>query len=159
MHVYILFAHPSRESFCRSVLWTFTRGLTAAGHTFEIGDLYEMGFASEMDTVQYRREVGMIPDAPVPEDVRAEQRHSRVRVKRAIVICTAGHTVEHLEETGIADAIRRIMLNDRLLGVGIGEAAMVGYGQADNARRGIHETSIHIVPGCAGRCGVLVDGV
>jgi NAD(P)H dehydrogenase (quinone) len=32
--------------------------------------------------------------------------------------------VEHLEEIGIAESMRRIMLNDRLLGVGVKEAHM-----------------------------------
>jgi NAD(P)H dehydrogenase (quinone) len=43
---------------------------------------------------------------------------------QAMVICSAGHTVGHLEETGIAESMRRIMLNDRLLGVGVKEARM-----------------------------------
>ncbi len=40
MHVYVLFAHPSSSSFCRLVLEAFIRGLTDAGHTFEVGNLY-----------------------------------------------------------------------------------------------------------------------
>ncbi|MBW2409369.1 MAG: flavodoxin family protein, partial [Deltaproteobacteria bacterium] len=34
------------------------------------------------------------------------------------------HPEEHLEETGIAESMRRIMLNDRLLGIGAKEARM-----------------------------------
>lgn len=169
MHIYIIFTHPSPDSFNREVLHAFIRGLDAAGHVYEIGDLYRMGFKSEMDIEQYRREVGSNPDAPLPDDVveehekvsRAdalvfiypdwwsdcpaklkgwfdrvwshgyayyydtnEQRHSKISVKKALVICTAGHTVEHLEETGIALSMRRIMLYDRLLGIGVKEARM-----------------------------------
>ncbi len=169
MHVYIVFAHPSRDSFNRSVLDTFTRGLKDAGHTYEIGDLYRMGFKSEMDPVQYQREVGLDPVAPVPDDVKAEQekidradglafiypvwwsdcpaklkgwfdrvwtygyayfydeneaRYTQIDIRKAIVICSAGHPVEHLEKTGIAESMRRIVLNDRLLGIGIKEAQM-----------------------------------
>jgi len=40
------------------------------------------------------------------------------------VICAAGHTVEHLEEIGIAESMRRVMLQDRLNGVGIPEVRM-----------------------------------
>jgi NAD(P)H dehydrogenase (quinone) len=36
----------------------------------------------------------------------------------------AGHTRSHLEETGIAESMRRIMLDDRLLGVGVAQTAM-----------------------------------
>ena len=54
----------------------------------------------------------------------SEQRHTRIKIKKAIVICPAGHTADHLEETGIAGSMRSIMLKDRLLGVGVGEATM-----------------------------------
>lgn len=60
MNVYVVFAHPSRQSFSHCVMQAFTRGLADAGQ----------------------------------------------------------HSVEHLEETGIAESMRRIMVNDRLLGVG-----------------------------------------
>jgi NAD(P)H dehydrogenase (quinone) len=142
MHVYVLFAHPSTASFCSSVLEAFARGLQDAGHSYEVGDLYRMGFRSEMDVEQYHREVGRDPDAPIPYDVRkeqekidgadalafvypvwwsdcpaklkgwfdrvftygyayfydeAEQRYTRIQMQKAIVICSAGHTTEHLE--------------------------------------------------------------
>jgi NAD(P)H dehydrogenase (quinone) len=169
MHVYILFAHPSRESFNRAVLDCFTQGLQDAGHSYEIGDLYRMGFEANMDLDQYQREVGLDPAVPVSEDVRAEQekvnrsdalafiypvwwsdcpailkgwfdrvltygyayfyddneeRKTEIDLKKAVVICSAGHTVEHLEEIGIAESMERIMLQDRLLGVGVKEARM-----------------------------------
>jgi NAD(P)H dehydrogenase (quinone) len=169
MHVYILFAHPNKKSFNRAVLDAFTRGLRDTGHTYEIGDLYEMGFISEMDVDQYEREVGLDPEAPIPNDVKIEQekidradalafiypvwwsdcpsklkgwfdrvltygyayfydeneeRYTEIEIKKAIVICSAGHTLEHLEEIGIAESMKRIMLNDRLLGVGVKEARM-----------------------------------
>lgn len=73
MHAYIVFAHPSRESFTWKVLQSFVRGLEEAGHTYEIGDLYEMDFKTDMDLEQYERETGMDPEAPVPGDVRIEQ--------------------------------------------------------------------------------------
>jgi NAD(P)H dehydrogenase (quinone) len=169
MHVYILFAHPSRQSFNRAVLASFCAGLADAHHTYEVGDLYEMGFEVALDLAQYEREVGLDPEAPVPPDVQAEQekiaradalafiypvwwsdcpavlkgwfdrvftygyayyyddaenRHTEIAVKKAVVICSAGHTEAHLEETGIAGSMRHIMLNDRLLGVGVQSATM-----------------------------------
>ncbi len=169
MHVYILFAHPSENSFNKEVLETFVKGLEDAGHTHEIGDLYRMDFESDMDLAQYEREVGLDPQAPVPDDVRAEQekvnqadalafiypvwwsdcpaklkgwfdkvwsygyayfyddneeRFTQINIQKSLVICSAGHPEEHLEETGIAESMRRIMLNDRLLGIGVREARM-----------------------------------
>jgi NAD(P)H dehydrogenase (quinone) len=73
MKIYIVFAHPSHDSFTYGVLEKFTGGLTDAGHTFDICDLYEMDFQTDMDLDQYKRETGPYPDAPVPNDVRIEQ--------------------------------------------------------------------------------------
>lgn len=173
MHIYIIYSHPAKHSFCRLVLNAFTKGLKEAGHSHEIGDLYRMNFRSEMVEIQYQREVGLDPNAPVPEDVLMEQqkversdalvfiyplwwsdcpaklkgwfdrvwtygyayfynqddqRFTRINIEKALVICPAGHTVDHLEETGIAESMRKIMLQDRLLGVGVKEARMVILG-------------------------------
>ncbi|MBI5029762.1 MAG: NAD(P)H-dependent oxidoreductase [Chloroflexi bacterium] len=169
MHVYIVFCHPSKKSFTFSVLESFVAGLREAGHTFTIGDLYEMNFQSDMDLEQYNRETSFEPSLPVPDDVATEQakiaqanalvfiypvwwsdcpaklkgwfdrvwtfgyaytyesdghKSSHIGIAKALVICPAGHPVEHLEETGIAQSMRRIMLDDRLGGVGIENAKM-----------------------------------
>jgi NAD(P)H dehydrogenase (quinone) len=169
MNVYIVFAHPSEDSFNSEVLDAFAKGLRDAGHTYEIGDLYRMDFKAEMDLEQYQREVGLDPDVPVPADVKAEQekinradalvfiypvwwsdcpaklkgwfdrvltygyayfydqneeRYTQIQIKKALVICSAGHTLEHLEKIGIAESMKRIMLDDRLLGAGVKEAQM-----------------------------------
>jgi putative NADPH-quinone reductase len=49
---------------------------------------------------------------------------STIKIKKALVIYPAGHTVEHLEEIGIAECMRRVMIEDCLLGVGVKEAHM-----------------------------------
>ena len=73
MHVYVLFAYPSKASFTHEVFEAFTRGLGEAGHTFEIGDLYEMNFRTDMDLEHYTRESSLDTGGPIPEDVKAEQ--------------------------------------------------------------------------------------
>ena len=169
MKIYVVFAHPSKQSFTREVLDEFKRGLQKAGHLIEIGDLYQMNFKTDMDIEQYTRETGGDPDAPLPEDVRHEHakinaadalafiypvwwsdcpaklkgwfdrvltfgyaytyedgKHSssKIEIQKALVICPAGHPVEYLEKAGIAESMRRVMLNDRLLGVGVKVAQM-----------------------------------
>jgi NAD(P)H dehydrogenase (quinone) len=179
MHVYVVFAHPSKQSFTWEVLGAFTRGLRDAGHTFEVGDLYKMDFQTDMDLAQYEREVGGDPGAPLPEDVRMEQAKidradglafvypvwwsdcpaklkgwfdrvlafgyaydyaddgthvTKIAVEKALALCPAGHPVEHLEEIGVAESMRRVMLGDRLLGVGVKEAHMeILGGMVENA--------------------------
>lgn len=52
------------------------------------------------------------------------ERRTQISIKKALVICAAGHPLDHLEEIGIAKSMRTIMLNDRLLGIGVQEAKM-----------------------------------
>jgi NAD(P)H dehydrogenase (quinone) len=197
MRVYVVFAHPSRGSFTWEVLSAFLRGLRDAGHCFEVGDLYEMDFLTDMDLPQYERETGLDPEASIPEDVRAEQEKiakadalafvypvwwsdcpaklkgwfdrvwtygyayvyengghavSRIGVDKALVICPAGHTVEHLEEIGIAESMRRVMLNDRLRGVGVEDARMeilggmvaAAMGEGEQVRRENLDRAYHL---------------
>ena len=51
-------------------------------------------------------------------------RESCIHPKKALVICSAGHTVENLEETGIAESMRCIILKDRLQNVGFTDVNM-----------------------------------
>jgi len=44
MNVLTIYAHPNPKSFCHAVLEQFTKGLTDAGHSNEIVDLYAIGF-------------------------------------------------------------------------------------------------------------------
>lgn len=169
MHIYVVFAHPSHQSFTHEVLEAFLRGLDEGGHTHELGDLYTMDFKTDMDLDEYMRETGGDAAAPLPADVVAEHqkieradglgfvypvwwsdcpaklkgwfdrvlsygyayiyddgehRTSRIEIGKAVVICPAGHSIDHLDEIGIADAMRRVMVDDRLLGVGIKTAHM-----------------------------------
>ena len=51
-------------------------------------------------------------------------RSSRLRVRKALAITVAGHPLELLTETGMVEAMTRVMVGDRLLGVGIPEARL-----------------------------------
>ena len=175
MHVYIVFAHPTKRSFTGDVLAEFCRGLEDGDHSYEIGDLYEMDFGTDMSLDEYNREMnvyGNRPALPVPPDVQAEHAKiekadglvfvfpvwwsdcpgklkgwfdrvwvcgytyvyetyaiSGLEIDRALVLCTAGHTLEHLEETGIAESMRCIYLNDRLRPeIGVARTDMVVLG-------------------------------
>jgi NAD(P)H dehydrogenase (quinone) len=73
MKVFIVYAHPCRESLTREVLESFCAGLLSAGHSFEISDLYAMDFRCELSEAEYRREAFYRRELPLPDDVRAEQ--------------------------------------------------------------------------------------
>ncbi len=191
MHIYIVFAHPSRRSFTGDVLVEFCRGLEDGGHSYEIGDLYEMDFRTDMSLDEYNREMnvyGNRPDLPVPPDVQAEHAKiekadglvfvfpnwwsdcpaklkgwfdrvcvcgytyvyeneeypmSGLEVDRALVLCTAGHTCEHLEETGILESMRCIYLNDRLRPeIGVAWTDMVVLGGMGEVEESIRQENL-----------------
>ncbi|MDZ7724583.1 MAG: NAD(P)H-dependent oxidoreductase [candidate division KSB1 bacterium] len=169
MHLYILYAHSGRNTFCRAVLGAFRRGLSDSGHTSEIHDLCRTDSNCRLNPVEYIRETGLEPEAPVPEDIKREheriakadalgfiyplwwsdvaavlkgwfdrvwtygyacfyaadkQRTTKINIAKAVLLCSAGHTAKHLETTGIAKSMRQIMIQDRLLGVGVKHAGM-----------------------------------
>ena len=73
MKVFVVYAHPSADSFCREARDSFIAGLESAGHSWVISDLYAMGFASDMSEAEYLREAHYRREIPVPDDVRREQ--------------------------------------------------------------------------------------
>ena len=64
-----------------------------------------------------------------------DQRQSKVKPKKAIVLCTAGHTNEDLELTEIAQSMKFIMIKDRLNNVGICDVKMEILGGTTNASK------------------------
>ena len=73
MNVFIVYCHPSTDSFTREVKDSFIAGLESAGHSYILSDLYAMNFASDMSEEEYKREAFYRRELPVPDDVRAEQ--------------------------------------------------------------------------------------
>jgi NAD(P)H dehydrogenase (quinone) len=154
MHIFIVYCHPSKQSFTFRVKNEFIRGLTEAGHSYEISDLYGMHFNAEFTEREYLRDGFYNENGAIDEDVLCEQRKilaadaivfiypvfwteapaklvgwfdrvwtcgfaygSSPRMKqldKALVIATAGKTMESLDETGEAQAITTVMLGDRI---------------------------------------------
>lgn len=73
MHVFIVYAHPSEDSFTYHAKQQFVKGLIDNGHTYEISDLYKMGFNPLMNEYEYLRESNYRHDLPLQSDVVAEQ--------------------------------------------------------------------------------------
>lgn len=51
-------------------------------------------------------------------------RTTQLRIRKALALCPAGHTDEKLDALGLREAHHRVMIEDRLLGVGIPEAQL-----------------------------------
>jgi NAD(P)H dehydrogenase (quinone) len=154
MLVFIVYAHPSGDSFTRHVRDRFIEGLKSAGHSYILSDLYRMNFKTDMDEAEYRREAFYRRETPPAEDVIREQEkinaadaivfiypvfwtgapaklkgwfdrvwtygfaygenRTMKRLERALAICSAGNTMEYFHQTGLLEAMKKVMLNDRL---------------------------------------------
>ena len=73
MQVFIVYAHPSEDSFTHEALDSFIAGLQSAGHSYIISDLYKMNFITDMSASEYQREAYYRKEMPVPDDVINEQ--------------------------------------------------------------------------------------
>jgi len=153
MKVFIVYCHPSDDSFTREVRDSFIAGLESAGHSYILSDLYKMNFITDMSGDEYLREAHYKREMPVPDDVRAE--HENINssdaiafiypvfwteapaklvgwfdrvwtfgfaygdnrgmkvLEKGLALCVAGNTLEHFESTGLGEAMKRVMLNDR----------------------------------------------
>ena len=83
MKVFIVYAHPSEDSFTRNVRDSFIKGLEAAGNAYVLSDLYKMGFVTDMSEDEYLREANYREDLPIPNDVLIEQ--NKINSSDAIV--------------------------------------------------------------------------
>jgi NAD(P)H dehydrogenase (quinone) len=153
MNVFIVYCHPSVDSFTYYVKEEFIKGLLDSGNKYVISDLYKMKFNSEISEEEYIREANYNCNLPVSSDVKREQEkinesnaitfiypvfwteapsklvgwfdrvwtygfaygeRSMKKLDRALVLCIAGRTIEHLNQHGHLESMQNIMLGDRI---------------------------------------------
>lgn len=74
MNIFIVYCHPSSNSFTFKVKESFIRGITDAGHSFVISDLYFMGFNSVFSESEYLREAFYDDTKELADDILIEQK-------------------------------------------------------------------------------------
>ena len=155
MKIFIVYCHPSEDSFTKNMCDAFIRGVTDSGNEYIISDLYKMGFQTDMTEEEYIRDANYRNTPNVAKDVLAEQEKinssdaiafiypvfwteapaklvgwfDRVwtygfaygektmkELDKAVILCSAGNPIERLEEYGLLDSMKRVMLGDRLFG-------------------------------------------
>ena len=155
MKIFIVYCHPSEDSFTKNMCDAFIKGVTDSGNEYIISDLYKMGFQTDMTEEEYIRDANYRNTPNVAKDVLAEQEKinssdaiafiypvfwteapaklvgwfDRVwtygfaygektmkELDKAVILCSSGNPIEHLEEFGLLDSMKRIMLGDRLFG-------------------------------------------
>lgn len=82
MKIFVVYCHPCEDSFTAEVRKAFLKGLTEAGHSFEVSDLYAMKFDPVFSESEYEREAFYRADLSVPSDILEEQQ----RINNADVI-------------------------------------------------------------------------
>ncbi len=83
MKVFVVYCHPSENSFTHKVYEQFMKGLVSAGHEAVVSDLYKMNFRTDISEEEYLRETYYRADESVPGDVAAEQ--DKIQSSDAIV--------------------------------------------------------------------------
>lgn len=73
-NVFVVYAHPSHDSFTYMVKEAFLKGLEKSGKNAVVSDLYEMKFDPVISETEYLREAYYDLSKPVPSDVLAEQK-------------------------------------------------------------------------------------
>ena len=73
MKVLVVFCHPSKNSFTNTIKEAFINGLEAAGHSYEVSDLYADKFNPIMSEEEYIREGFYQLNKPIKDDVLKEQ--------------------------------------------------------------------------------------
>lgn len=69
MQVLIVYAHPNPQSFNHAIVEAFSKGLTEAGHTYEVADLYAINFNPCLSGGDFAQ----LMEGKTPDDIRVQQ--------------------------------------------------------------------------------------
>jgi len=155
MKVFIVYCHPSEDSFTKNMCDAFIKGITDSGNEYILSDLYKMGFQTDMTEEEYLRDANYRNTPNIADDVLIEQEklnsadaiafiypvfwteapaklvgwfdrvwsygfaYGEKTMKvldKALILCSAGNPIERLEELGLLDSMKKVMLGDRLFG-------------------------------------------
>ena len=73
MKAFIVYCHPSENSFTRNMRDAFIKGVEDSGNEVILSDLYQMDFKADMTEAEYLRDANYRNTPDVAEDVLAEQ--------------------------------------------------------------------------------------
>ena len=83
MKAFIVYCHPSEDSFTAHIRDSFIKGIRDSGNEYILSDLYKMDFKSDISEAQYLRDANYNDELPVEEDIIAE--HKKINSCDAIV--------------------------------------------------------------------------
>lgn len=74
MKVFVVYCHPSEDSFTSHVRDSFIKGVLDSGNGYELSDLYKMNFRTDMSEAEYLRDATYQDTDTLAPDVLEEQR-------------------------------------------------------------------------------------
>ena len=83
MKAFIVYCHPSDDSFTRNMRDAFIKGITDSGNEYVLSDLYKMDFKSDITEAEYLRDAYYRDTPDVAADVLAE--HKKINSSDVIV--------------------------------------------------------------------------
>ncbi len=83
MKAFIVYCHPSEDSFTRNIRDAFINGIIDSGNEYILSDLYKMNFSSDMTEKEYQRDANYLDTDDIAEDVLAE--HEKINSSDVIV--------------------------------------------------------------------------
>ena len=69
MKAFIVYCHPSEDSFTRNIRDAFINGIIDSGNEYILSDLYKMNFSSDMTEKEYQRDANYLDTDDIAEDV------------------------------------------------------------------------------------------
>ena len=97
MKVFIVYCHPSEDSFTKSMLDSFVKGVEDAGNECIISDLYKMDFKTDMSEQEYLRDAYYRTEPKLADDVLKEQ--EKINASDAIVFKKASWLEPSMKRT------------------------------------------------------------
>ena len=146
MKALIVYCHPSEDSMTGQIRDAFLRGIADSGHKAAVSDLYRMNFRTDAyyrnapepaeDVLAEQRKINAADaivfiypvfwsEAPaklvgwfdrVWSYGFAYGERTMKTLEKGLILCSAGNSLERLEQTGILDSMKKVMLGDRLFG-------------------------------------------
>ena len=90
MKVFIVYCHPSEDSFTKAMCDTFIEGVTDSGNEYILSDLYKMDFKTDMTEEEYLRDAYYKTSPDVAGDVLPNRRKSILQMQLSLSIRYSG---------------------------------------------------------------------
>ena len=147
MKVFVVYCHPSDDSFTKHMCDAFIKGIVDSGNEYILSDLYRMNFDPTMTEQEYLRDAYYRNTPDVADDVLVEQEKINSADAIAFIypvfwteapaklvgwfdrVWSYGFaygektmkmldkaTIDRLEQFGLLDSMKKVMLGDRLFG-------------------------------------------